>query len=294
MKYTETEADKILDKLITSTRSPRGQYSAAESYKLLEKRITRKSKRILPLRIWHTVASVAAIALICIVGWCTYEYLIPTKMQTISTLANRMEVTLPDGSQIMLNRYSSLTYPKRFKGDSREVTLNGEGFFNITKNPNKPFIVTAEMMKVQVLGTQFNIEAYANNPDVRTTLIEGSVMVSIDSTDEQMILHPSESAIYNKKNKTLELAVEDETVATVAWQSNSFIFDKQTLQEIVRKLGNSFGVVIEIDNHDLANYRLTAKFNNDESLEEILTLLQTGRGFTFKKINNQKIIISKD
>ena len=294
MKYTETEADKILDKLIKSTRSPRGQYSAAESYKLLEKRITRKSKRILPLRIWHTVASVAAIALICIVGWCTYEYLIPTKMQTISTLANRMEVTLPDGSQIMLNRYSSLTYPKRFKGDSREVTLNGEGFFNITKNPNKPFIVTAEMMKVQVLGTQFNIEAYANNPDVRTTLIEGSVMVSIDSTDEQMILHPSESAIYNKKNKTLELAVEDETVATVAWQSNSFIFDKQTLQEIVRKLGNSFGVVIEIDNHDLANYRLTAKFNNDESLEEILTLLQTGRGFTFKKINNQKIIISKD
>ena len=221
MKYTETEADKILDKLITSTRSPRGQYSAAESYKLLEKRITRKSKRILPLRIWHTVASVAAIALICIVGWCTYEYLIPTKMQTISTLANRMEVTLPDGSQIMLNRYSSLTYPKRFKGDSREVTLNGEGFFNITKNPNKPFIVTAEMMKVQVLGTQFNIEAYANNPDVKTTLIEGSVMVSIDSTDEQMILHPSESAIYNKKNKTLELAVEDETVATMAWQSNS-------------------------------------------------------------------------
>ena len=294
MKYTETEADKILDKLIKSTRSPRGQYSAAESYKLLEKRITRKSKRILPLRIWHTVASVAAIALICIVGWCTYEYLIPTKMQTISTLANRMEVTLPDGSQIMLNRYSSLTYPKRFKGDSREVTLNGEGFFNITKNPNKPFIVTAEMMKVQVLGTQFNIEAYANNPDVRTTLIEGSVMVSIDSTDEQMILHPSESAIYNKKNKTLELAVEDETVATVAWQSNSFIFDKQTLQEIVRKLGNSFGVVIEIDNDDLANYRLTAKFNNDEPLEEILTLLQTGRGFTFKKINNQKIIISKD
>ncbi len=294
MKYTETEADKILDKLITSTRSPRGQYSAAESYKLLEKRITRKSKRILPLRIWHTVASVAAIALICIVGWCTYEYLIPTKMQTISTLANRMEVTLPDGSQIMLNRYSSLTYPKRFKGDSREVTLNGEGFFNITKNPNKPFIVTAEMMKVQVLGTQFNIEAYVNNPDVKTTLIEGSVMVSIDSTDEQMILHPSESAIYNKKNKTLELAVEDETVATMAWQSNSFIFDKQTLQEIVRKLGNSFGVVIEIDNHDLANYRLTAKFNNDESLEEILTLLQTGRGFTFKKINNQKIIISKD
>ena len=293
MKYTETETDKVLDKLIKSTRSPRGQYSAAESYKLLENRLTRKSKRVLPLRIWRTVTSVAAITLICIAGWYTYEYLTPVEMQTINTLTNRTEVTLPDGSQIMLNHYSSLTYPKRFKGDSREVTLNGEGYFNITKNPDKPFIVTAEMMKVQVLGTQFNIDAYRNNPNVRTTLIEGSVMVSIDSTNEQIILQPSESAIYNKENKTLELAVEDETT-TVAWQNNSFIFNKQTLQEIARKLGNSFGVVIEIDNNDLANYRLTAKFNNNESLEEILTLLQTGRGFTFTKINHQKIIISKN
>ena len=294
MKYTETEADKILDKLIASTHSPRGRYSAAESYKLLEKRLPRKIKRILPLHIWRTVISVAAILLISLIGWCTYEYLVPLRMQTINTLATCKEIVLPDGSQIILNHFSSLTYPKRFKGGNREVILNGEGFFNITKDTKHPFIVTAEMVKVQVLGTKFNIDAYSNNPEVKTTLVEGSVMVSIESINDQIILQPNESAIYNKENKTLELATSNETIADLAWQNSSFIFDKQTLQEIARKLSNSFGVMIEIDDNHLANYRLTAKFNNNESLEEILTLLQTGRDFTFKKMNNQKIIISRN
>ena len=119
-------------------------------------------------------------------------------------------------------------------------------------------------------------------------------MVSIESINDQIILQPNESAIYNKENKTLELATSNETIADLAWQNSSFIFDKQTLQEIARKLSNSFGVMIEIDDNHLANYRLTAKFNNNESLEEILTLLQTGRDFTFKKMNNQKIIISRN
>lgn len=294
MKITENEADKVLDKLVASTRSPRGKYLADESYKLLEKRLPRKSKRTLSLQIWGKVASVAAVALICIVGWYAYEYWMPTSMQTISTLANRIEVKLPDGSDVMLNHFSSISYPKRFKGNQREVTLNGEAYFKVTKNPKQPFIVSAEMVKVQVLGTQFNVEAYNNDPEVKTTLIEGSVSVSIDSTTKKMVLQPDESAIYNKNNQTLELAINNQTAADIAWQNNAYIFDKQTLCEIARKLSNSFGVNIEIEDETLANYRLTAKFSNNESLEEILALLQTGREFMYKKIGNQKIIIIKN
>lgn len=293
MKYTENEADKVLEKLVSSTRSPRGRYSAAESYKLLEKQLSHKNRRIITRRIWGTVASAAAIALICIASWYAYEFLVPSSMQTISTLANRVEVTLPDGSEVMLNHFSSLSYPKRFKGNQRDVALSGEAFFNVTKNPKQPFIVSAEMVKVQVLGTQFNIEAYHNNPEVKTTLIEGSVSVSIDSTTKQIVLHPNESAIYNKNNKTLEFSLNNFTAADIAWQNNAYIFDKQTLNDITRKLSNSFGVNIEIEDEDLASYRLTAKFNNNETLEEILSLLQTGREFTFKKIDDKKIIIIK-
>ncbi len=293
MKYTENETDKVLEKLVSSTRSPRGRYSAAESYKLLEKQLSHKNRRIITRRIWGTVASAAAIALICIASWYAYEFLVPSSMQTISTLANRVEVTLPDGSEVMLNHFSSLSYPKRFKGNQRDVALSGEAFFNVTKNPKQPFIVSAEMVKVQVLGTQFNIEAYHNNPEVKTTLIEGSVSVSIDSTTKQIVLHPNESAIYNKNNKTLEFSLNNFTAADIAWQNNAYIFDKQTLNDITRKLSNSFGVNIEIEDEDLASYRLTAKFNNNETLEEILSLLQTGREFTFKKIDDKKIIIIK-
>ena len=149
------------------------------------------------------------------------------------------------------------------------------------------------MVKVQVLGTQFNIEAYHNNPEVKTTLIEGSVSVSIDSTTKQIVLQPNESAIYNKNNKTLEFSLNNFTAADIAWQKNAYIFDKLTLRDITRKLSNSFGVNIEIEDEDLASYRLTAKFNNNETLEEILTLLQTGREFIFKKMDDQKIIIIK-
>ena len=293
MKYTDKEADKILDKLVASTRTPRGRYSANESYKLLEKQLVRKSRYTIPLHIWGTVASAAAIALICIVSWYAYEFWTPSSMQTINTLANRIEITLPDGSEVMLNHFSSLSYPKSFKGNQRDVTLSGEAFFNVTKNPKQPFIVSAEMVKVQVLGTQFNIEAYHNNPEVKTTLIEGSVSVSIDSTTKQIVLQPNESAIYNKNNKTLEFSLNNFTAADIAWQKNAYIFDKLTLRDITRKLSNSFGVNIEIEDEDLASYRLTAKFNNNETLEEILTLLQTGREFIFKKMDDQKIIIIK-
>ena len=151
MKYTDKEADKILDKLVASTRTPRGRYSANESYKLLEKQLVRKSRYTIPLHIWGTVASAAAIALICIVSWYAYEFWTPSSMQTINTLANRIEITLPDGSEVMLNHFSSLSYPKSFKGNQRDVTLSGEAFFNVTKNPKQPFIVSAEMVKVQVL-----------------------------------------------------------------------------------------------------------------------------------------------
>ena len=293
MKYTDKEADKILDKLVASTRTPRGRYSANESYKLLEKQLVRKSRHTIPLHIWGAVASAAAIALICIVSWYAYEFWTPSSMQTINTLANRIEITLPDGSEVMLNHFSSLSYPKSFKGNQRDVTLSGEAFFNVTKNPKQPFIVSAEMVKVQVLGTQFNIEAYHNNPEVKTTLIEGSVSVSIDSTTKQIVLQPNESAIYNKNNKTLEFSLNNFTAADIAWQKNAYIFDKLTLRDITRKLSNSFGVNIEIEDEDLASYRLTAKFNNNETLEEILTLLQTGREFIFKKMDDQKIIIIK-
>lgn len=283
MKYTETEAEKILEKLIASTRSPRGRFSAEESYALLKKRLPQKEQRMFRMHRMRVFAMVAAVALLCAMGWMVYEYMRPAGMHTVSTLAECRSIKLPDGTEVTLNHFSSLTYPERFRGEYRKVTLKGEGCFEVSKDKKHPFIVQAEVVKVRVLGTHFNIEAYPDNPEVKATLFEGSVAVSTAHHPEGIVLHPNESAIYNKVEKSLTRKTEENVSEKIAWQNGIFIFNRLPLQEIARKLSNSFGVEIKIENEELRNYRLTARFSNGESLEDILYLLQQGRDFHYKQ-----------
>ena len=283
MKYTATEAEKILEKLIASTRSPRGRFSAEKSYALLKKRLPQKEQRMLSMRKVRVFAIAATVALFCTMGWVVYEYMLPVGLYTISTLTECKNVKLPDGTKVTLNHFSSLTYPERFRGKHRKVTLKGEGYFEVSKSKEHPFIVQAEAVKVRVLGTHFNIEAYPGDPEVKTTLFEGSVAVSTASHPEGIVLRPNESAIYNKKKESLTREAEKNVSEEIAWQNGIFIFNHLPLQEIVRELSNSFGVKIKIENEKLRNYRLTAKFTDGESLEDILYLLQQGRDFKYKQ-----------
>ncbi len=290
-KYTDTERDKMLEQLAGSTRSPRGRFSAEESFKLLQPRLVKVEDKRWKLRFSSRWATIAAIVMIAALSWSIYQYMLPPAMQTIETLSQQISIELSDGSRVTLNHYSSLTYPKRFKGDRREVTLSGEGYFEVAKDQSKPFVVNAQEINVEVLGTVFNIEAYANNPDVVTTLFEGSVAVSSDVCDERIVLSPDQCAIYNKANKTLLLETLELPTNAIVWQKGIFVFNKQPLSEIARKLGNSFGVSIEIAEHDLGDYHLTARFANGESLDEILELLQSGRDFHFQKLDEKQYII---
>lgn len=208
-KYTETEAEKILQRLIASTRSPRRHFSAGESYKLLEKRLPHKPNPLFKMRSIWTFAAAATIALLCVMGWVGYEYMAPVDMQTVSTLAECKSIYLPDGTEVTLNHFSSLTYPERFRGKERKVVLDGEGYFEVSKDKQHPFIVQAEAVRVQVLGTHFNIEAYRNDPEVKTTLFEGSVAVSTANAPKYIVLRPNESAIYNKVKESLTLEVSE-------------------------------------------------------------------------------------
>lgn len=281
MKYTETE--KILERLIASTRSPRGRFSAKESYQLLEKRLPHAKTRLHRAGRVRILAGAAAVMLLCAMGWTIHYYMLPVGMQTVTTLAECKNIQLPDGTEVTLNHFTSLTYPERFREKERSVTLNGEGYFKVSKNPKHPFAVQAGEVKVQVLGTHFNIEAYRNDPEVKTTLFEGSVSVTTACQLEGIVLRPNESAIYNKEKGSLTLEAKADPSEEIAWQSGAFVFNHLPLQEIVRELSNSFGVNIRIENEKLLNYRLTARFTDGESLENILYLLQQGRDFEYKQ-----------
>lgn len=290
MKYTETELEKTLNKLIASTRSPRGRFSAAASYPQLERMLKAHSRRLVLAR---TFATAAAVALLCLSVWTAYLYMQPVAMQTVSTLAETRTVNLPDGTSVTLNHYSTLTYPERFKTDNREVELNGEAYFEVSKDKKHPFIVQTEAVDVRVLGTQFNVDAYRDSPDVRTTLLTGSVAVSNKSNSEHMILKPNEIAIYNKVEKKLTRKVLEDATDEISWRHGEFIFDDVPLRDIARELSNSFGTTIQITDPTLQNYRISARFRNGEDLETILSVLQDAGYFNYSHNDKQITITAK-
>lgn len=290
MKYTETELEKTLSKLIASTRSPRGRFSAAASYPQLERMLKAHSRRLVLAR---TFATAAAVALLCLSVWTAYLYMQPVAMQTVSTLAETRTVNLPDGTSVTLNHYSTLTYPERFKTDNREVELNGEAYFEVSKDKKHPFIVQTEAVDVRVLGTQFNVDAYRDSPDVRTTLLTGSVAVSNKSNSEHMILKPNEIAIYNKVEKKLTRKLLEDATDEISWRHGEFIFDDVPLRDIARELSNSFGTTIQITDSTLQNYRISARFRNGEDLETILSVLQDAGYFNYSHNDKQITITAK-
>ncbi len=302
MNYSDQKIEQLLEQLIASTRSPRGRFSAEEGYKRLRHRLP-ISKRLLSAPKYHLLipkhrslpvrlmSMAAAIALLCILSWVAYYYATPPVMCTVSTLAERKSVLLPDGSTAVLNHFTTLTYPERFREKNRKVSLTGEACFEVSHDPQHPFIVQAEAIYVQVLGTHFNVEVYPDNPEIRTTLLQGAVAVSNSQGTERMILKPNESAIYNKEKGSFTLTAVPDPTSTIAWQQGNFIFQNESLQEIIRELSNSFGISIRIDDEALRNYRFTARFADGESLTYILDLLQQQAGcFSYMQENNQIII----
>ena len=198
MEPSHDHIEKTLDKLVASTRSPRGRYSASESWKLLERRLVPpRTKR---LRLFRLAGVVAASVLLCFASWFIYDYWKPVAMQTVSAGAAISVITLPDQTKVTLNRYSSLTYPDRFKEDRREVQLQGEAYFEVEKDARHPFVVKADPVEVEVLGTHFNVEAYPGDAEVKTTLLEGSVAVNAPAVSSRITLSPGENTT-GRKNK---------------------------------------------------------------------------------------------
>ena len=215
-------------------------------------------------------------------------------MQTITVPAGqRVNLDLPDGSNVWLNAGTTMKYPVSFMKGKREVMLDGEAYFEVSKDKKHPFIVQTETIDVQVLGTHFNVDAYRDNPDVRTTLLTGSVAVSNKSNSIRMVLKPNEIAIYNKVGQKLTRKILENAKDEISWRHGEFIFDDLPLQDIARELSNSFGTSIRISDTALQNYRITARFRNGEDLETILSVLHNAGYFNYSQDNEQIIITAK-
>ena len=174
-----------------------------------------------------------------------------------------VKYTLPDSTVVTLNHNSSLEFPLAFNGDERRVKLNGEGYFDVARDEEKPFIVeTGKEIQIKVLGTEFNLQSFSSDDIVQVSLISGSVEISRNGVaDFSYIMHPSERFTCNVSN--WEMKVETlKGITGVEWMSNKLVFMDTTLKEVARQISNHFGVQVIIEEEGLSSIRFSGSFDN--------------------------------
>ncbi len=231
---------------------------------------------------------------------------------------SKSKIQLPDGSVVWLNAGSKLTYNKDFGRETREVMLTGEGFFDVMKNKEKPFIITTSTINIKVLGTAFNVKAYPEDKQTETSLIRGSIEVTIKNRpNDKIILSPSEKLVVenNKariETKGIQAAVNtydgelpvinplmsinklkyspvDSTVAETAWVNNRLVFRDETFSELAVRMQRWYDVNIEIKDAELANERMNGAFEI-ETIVQALDALKESMNFKYEKTGNKIII----
>lgn len=195
------------------------------------------------------------------------------------------KITLSDGTMVNMNAGSSLKYPVQFiKGHNREVVLEGEAFFDVTKDKKHPFIVKTRGVDVKVLGTKFNVSSYKEDADINTVLVEGSVSLSgATASNENTMLVPGEKGTWNKQKTAITVEKVDTRFYT-EWINGEIVFRKTAFKDIIIKLERSYNVTIENNKKELLDKKFNASFNkNIESIETVLETMSKIQGFTFKK-----------
>ena len=201
--------------------------------------------------------------------------------------------TLSDGTVVHLNADSRIKYVKFFHDNKREVFLEGEAYFEVAKNPEKPFLVHTKEISTKVLGTSFNVRAYQNEPDIKVSLLEGKVEIS--SPDQpgvisKSFLAPEEQYVFHKEDTTYNICKDVDLSKAIAWKENHLIIDNESLEDVVRKLEIWYGVTFEIESPAIKDCRLKANFEN-EPLNTVLRVLKLALDVTHEYKEN-KIILS--
>ena len=199
-------------------------------------------------------------------------------------------VALADGTLINLNAGSSLRYPNGFKAEgNREVFLTGEAYFQVSHDAKRPFLVHTDDLEIEVLGTHFNVQAYADEKNSNTLLVNGVVQVKQKSNPEDaVVLKPGMQASYSRGSKSLEIASVN-TAPYIAWVKGQLYFDQADFTQIARVLERKFDVQIQVNNTALKKEKFTAKFKA-ESLEQILKSFNESYPFNYDIKQNTVVI----
>lgn len=264
------------------------------------RRVNTKLSEPKPAIWWTTIQRIAAILLLPLLVYSGY---LTIQKQTngngqeqvmLQKVCSRQgmvtQFALVDGTKVWLNSGSQLQFPNRFSGDKREVMLKGEAFFEVTKNEKQPFRVNANELKVEVLGTSFDVVSFDSDTQSEVVLVTGNVALSSEIGQikkEYGAMHSGQRAIYDKEKQKI-FTEEVDVDKYIAWREGSLIFRDDAMEDVVKRLSRWFNVEITINDPEIKNYIYKATFRN-ENLTQVLNLLKLSAPIDYR-ITNRKLL----
>ncbi|HLN73894.1 MAG TPA: FecR domain-containing protein [Prolixibacteraceae bacterium] len=280
------------------------KYATAQAWEKVAGRIHQKPqskpailRRLITSPALRIAATILMAALLSLAGYQVFDRWIEGNgIIEISASATRVEsVTLPDGSLVSLNSNTHLTYPKRFGNLTREVTIEGEAFFEVKPNPKKPFIIHAGTARVKVLGTSFNVRAYPGAREMEVIVKTGKVQVLNQKTEakqnDELILTPGDKGTLVHQSHALVKST-NENPNYIAWKTHELVFRATSLNEVIDNLENVYKVNIQLQDPRLGGQLLTAHFNN-YSLDFILKVIETTFRLQTSQVDGKYILKAK-
>ncbi|BDF56598.1 MULTISPECIES: FecR family protein [Butyricimonas] len=214
----------------------------------------------------------------------------PMKYHTLTVpVGGEYHFTLADGTRVWVNSASEVRFPNCFSGERREIYVKGEVYLEVARDEKHPFIVYTGENEVRVLGTRFNLTAYPDEQKVITTLVEGSVEFRNDQSSVR--LKPGEQSVLNRATNKLEKQKVDVSIYT-SWVSGTYEYERSPLSDITRQLSRWYDVQFIYESTEFSNHPFTGVVKRDQSLEEVLSIIEKTTNIRFK-ISGRTIIIKR-
>jgi ferric-dicitrate binding protein FerR (iron transport regulator) len=309
--------------------SPSDQEDEKAEYYLENFKRKRRKKKIQQISIF--ISKYAATLLVgVLISYGILNRISPKKQessynQLTVPAGQRAQITLSDGTSVWLNSLSTLTYPGAFTGDAREVTLDGEGYFDVTHDEKKAFVVKTQKLDIRVFGTEFNVTAYSDNAFSEVSLLKGSVEVKPAGNHEAYKMKENEKISFrNEKITSQQITPDSKDDKTDAkkeiknlpteklntqndklyisqikdyeyfkWREGLVCFNNETVENIMEKLQKFYDIQIVVDNPSLLKHRYSGKFRTIDGVEQVIKVLQLEHKFSYTKDKEHNLITIK-
>lgn len=277
--------------------NPDSPFHKEKAFHMFKERVETiiRNKRIKRKKIFSRVAFIAAVLLpfVCLLyvgnSYLELKKNMGNRQPVFSSIVvpkgGQSQVELPDGTQVRLNAGSSLRYANTFGQEDRDLTLNGEAYFDVASNKILPFIVQAGDLKIQAHGTRFNVKAYEQLDQIKVALMEGSVSLQNIMDSQTYMLEPMQTAVYNKQQYDTKI-VKDISSQVEGWTNGYIIFEGEIFEEIAFMLEQHFDVTIHIKKESLKKRQFKGDFTKNETIERIFNVMATDEQFNYKIAGN--------